>query len=507
MRSPKRALGLFAIALVVALAFFVVPDVTGSGQKASAEWPYTLIYYDGHMHTTRSDGNGSVADIKATAQDRGLSAVIITDHCKDLTQAEWASLKADTAAVSDSTFLALPAFEMTGSEGLLNRGHMNAYNAPDPFVGDDALEQCPEEVWPDPPNPAGTGANAASLEEWADYVHSQGGIVNHNHTSGSTQLSYGVDNIEIYNQGHVDDVFMYAKMLNYSDADALGFALTMNNLAIYGERDLGMLVPFPGFPTPIPLRLAIFYATLGFTGVGQWLGAPEAPLNSWDQLLMAYVDGEVDKPIFAVANSDAHNTGDPDSKVGSAKNGLYVLALTPRQVYKAIEAGRSFATTGPSLDLDVNGKLMGSTALVPAGGSANVNLSVNSESPTAILVKIDIVKNGEVVETINPMSPAYAGTPTYPMTERGYYRVEVTSLDMATGAYHFAYSNPVFVKCPFDDDCDGYLNFIEKLLGSDPDNAASTPEHILVPGTCKDGVDNDGDGLIDTADRGCPWPG
>src|SRR4030042_657844 len=146
-----------------------------------------------HMPTTRSDGNGSVADIKATAQARGLSAVIITDHCKDLNQAEWASLKADTAAASDSTFLALPAFEMTGSEGLLNRGHMNAYNAPDPFVGDDSLELCPEEVWPDPPNPAGTGANAASLEKWASYVHLQGGIAHHNHTSGSTQLGYGGD--------------------------------------------------------------------------------------------------------------------------------------------------------------------------------------------------------------------------------------------------------------------------------------------------------------------------
>jgi hypothetical protein len=507
MRAPTKALSIFAIGLALALAFFIIPAVTDSGEKASADWPYTLIYYDGHMHTTRSDGNGSVADIKATAQARGLSAVIITDHCKDLNQAEWASLQTDAQAVSDESFLALPAFEMTGSEGLLNRGHMNAYNAPDPFVGDDSLELCPEEVWEDPPNPAGTGANAASLAEWAEYIHSQGGIVNHNHTSGSTQLSYGVDNIEIYNQGHVDDVFTYAKMLGYSDADALGFALTMNNLAIYGERDLGMLVPFPGFPDPIPLRLAIYYATLGFTSVGQWLGAPEAPLNSWDQLLMAYVNGEVDKPIFAVANSDAHNTGDPDSQVGSAKNGLYVLALTPRQVYKAIEAGRSFATTGPSLAFDVNGKMMGSTDFILASGSANLNLSVNSESATAILVKIDIIKNGEIVETISPMSPTYAGTLTYPMEERGYYRVEVTAVDMTTGAYQFAYSNPVFVKCPFDDDCDGYLNLIEKLLGSDPDDSASTPESVFVRGTCKDGLDNDGDTLIDTADRGCLWAG
>ena len=507
MKAPKRALSVFAIGVALALAFFIIPAVTDSGQKASAEWPYTLIYYDGHMHTTRSDGSGSVAQIKATAQARGLSAVIITDHCNMLTQAEWASLKAETAAVSDSTFLALPAYEITGSEGILNRGHMNAYNAPDPFVGDDSLELCPEEVWPDPPNLAGTGANAASLAKWAEYVHSQGGIANHNHTSGSTQLSYGVDNIEVYNQGHVDDVFGYAKLLGYSDAQALGFALTMNNFALYGERDLGMLVPWPLPPYQIPLRLAIYYATLSFSGVGQWLGAPQAPLNSWDQLLMAYVNGTVDKPTFAVANSDAHNTGDPGSMVGVAKNGLYVLALTPKQVYKAIEAGRSFATTGPSIAFDGNGTAMGSTAYIPSGGSANLNLSVKAETSGFILVKIDIIKNGQVVQTMSPLSPTYASTLTYPMTERGYYRVEVTSKNLGTGAYQFAYANPVFVKCPFDKDCDGYLDLVEKLLGSNPGDATSTPENILIRGTCKDGLDNDKDGQIDTADRGCPWPG
>ncbi|MHC4094121.1 MAG: hypothetical protein ACYSVY_28245, partial [Planctomycetota bacterium] len=67
--------------------------------------------------------------------------------------------------------------------------------------------------------------------------------------------------------------------------------------------------------------------------------------------------------------------------------------------YKAIKAGRSFATTGPSLALDVNGELMGDTAYV-FDGTANVNLSVDSESPTAILVKIDIIKNGDVWQTI-----------------------------------------------------------------------------------------------------------
>ena len=450
MKAHRRVLGILTVTLVAALAFLVVPALVDSGGQASAEQPFTLVYYDGHMHTTRSDGTGEVEDIKATARARGLSAVIITDHCTSLTQAEWKSLAKETRDASDKDFLALPAFEITGSEGIFNRGHMNAYNASDPFVGDNALELCPEEVWPDPPNPAGTGPMyPGNLTKWADYVHSQGGIVNHNHTSGSTELGYGVNNIEIYNQSHVDDVAYYASLLGYPPQQAWQFGITLNNFAIYGERDVNMLVPFPEVPSPIPLRLALYIATQFFPpNIGQWLGSPQAPLNSWDDLLMAYVDGDVDRPTFGVANSDAHNTGDSDSDVGVAKNGLYVKALTGKDVYEAIKAGRSFATTGPSLAFDVNGQLMGGTAEVASGGSANLSLSVNSESPTAILVKIDIIKNGDVLQTISPMSPTYQTTPADSVTEDGYYRVEVTSYDVISGAYYFAYSNPVFVDVP-----------------------------------------------------------
>jgi len=454
MKAHRTVLSIFAMALAVALAFVIVPAITDSGEQASAKQPLQLIYYDGHMHTTRSDGSGEVEDIVATALARGLSAVIITDHCNQLTLEEWESLVDETEAASDDDFLALPGYEITGSEGIFNRGHMNALNAPDPFVGDDDLELCPEEVWEDPPNPDGTGPMyPENLTKWADYVHSQGGIIVHNHTSGSTSLDYGVDSIEIYNQSHVEDVFGYAKLLGYSDEMALGFAITLNNFAIYGERDVNMLVPFPGIPYDIPLRAALYYATQYFEPyVGQWLGAPEAPLNSWDELLMAYVDGTVDSPIFAVANSDAHNTkwtDDPlESNVGLAKTGLYVKELTAEEVYKAIKKGRSFATTGPSLAFGVNSELMGDTAEIADGGTATLSLSVSSESATAILGKIDIIKNGEILQTISPMWFTYEGTLADSVTEDGYYRIEVTSVDLATGAFHFAYSNPVFVDVP-----------------------------------------------------------
>jgi len=455
MKAHRTVLSIFALALAVALAFVIVPAITDSGGQASAKQPLQLIYYDGHMHTTRSDGTGEVSDIVETALARGLDAVIITDHCNQLKRNEWASLVAETEAVSSESFLALPGVEITGDEGMFNRGHMNAYNIDDPFV---MGSHCPEEVWPDPPNPAGTGPMyPENLTAWVDYVHSQGGIVVHNHTSGSTSLDYGVDAIEVYNQSHVDDVFGYAKQLGYSDEEALYFALTLNNLNIYGERDINMPVPWPYPPYELPLRDALFYATYQFSGVGQWLGSPEAPLNSWDDLLMAYVDGTVDSPIFAVANSDAHNTGDPDSKVGVAKTGLYVKKLTAKDVYRAIEAGHSFATTGPSLAFDVNGEIMGDTAEI-SDGSAKLNLSVSSESPTAVVLKIDIIKNGlwretgSFWKTIPVGAPVYEGTIEDTVTEDGYYRVEVTScqLDMSYEcvAYYFAYSNPVFVDVP-----------------------------------------------------------
>ncbi|MFO7559467.1 MAG: hypothetical protein R6X10_11610 [Desulfobacterales bacterium] len=411
----------------------------------------TLVYYDGHMHTTRSDGSGSVADIKATALSRGLSAVVITDHCYQLTKVEWESLVAECETASDESFLALPGFEVTGSDGIFNRTHVNALGVDDPFVGNDEDCLCPEEVWESPLNPAGTGAMyPENVTKWVDYIHSKGGIAVHNHPSGTTVLEYGVNHMEVYNQSHVDDVVGYAKQLGYSDADAWAFGITLNNFALYGERDVNMLVPFPGFPTPIPLRYALFYATQYFPpNVGQWLGAPEAPLNSWDDLLMAYVEGYAERPIFGLANSDAHNTGAPGSDVGVAKNGVYIKKeLSANELYKAIRAGRSFATTGPSLALDVNGELMGDTAYI-FDSSADINLTVNSESPTCVLVKIEIIKNGDIWQTINPMALSWATTLVdTDVSGDGYYRVEVTSLDMATGAYQFAWSNPVFVNVP-----------------------------------------------------------
>lgn len=61
---------------------------------------------------------------------------------------------------------------------------------------------------------------------------------------------------------------------------------------------------------------------------------------------------------------------------------------------------------------------------------------------------------------------------------------------------------------PSDIDGDGTSDDREGQMGSDPVDALSTPEHGLLDEqstsfTCTDGIDNDGDGKRDRADRGC----
>jgi hypothetical protein len=61
-----------------------------------------------------------------------------------------------------------------------------------------------------------------------------------------------------------------------------------------------------------------------------------------------------------------------------------------------------------------------------------------------------------------------------------------------------------------DADGDGFDDTAEEEFGSNPGDADSTPEHIRVAGTCTDGEDNDADGLTDSEDEGCsvtPTPG
>ena len=442
----------FSILFMFALSLVIL----SRSIQAVENQDYKLIYFDGHIHTTHSDGSGSLADVKEVALARGLSAVIVTNHTKQIVDVnEWNEIVTQCAELSDPNFLMVPSFEVTGSEGYILRDHFLAWNVYDPFVGNDSNALSPEEYWLSPRNNTGTGPlYPEHIRSWMDYIHSHSGLGVHAHTWGTTQPDYDVDYIELYNFGTVKDIIENVKIATdgaISDEMAQQLGLVMNNFAVYGDRDLDMIIDVPGMGQE-ELRNALWIAT------GQWLGAPESiPLYSWDQQLMSYIVGDVNKPVFGAANSDAHNTAntlidDPnndDSDVGEAKNGLYVTNLDYLSFFEAIRSGRSFASTGPSLCMNVNDAMMGQTAWIDTDSNepAQIHLEMNSNSDSAIIAKVDIIKNGQVLQTINPNVPVYdVNIVDEDVNSPGYYRTEIVSYDMISGEYQFAWTNPVFVN-------------------------------------------------------------
>jgi hypothetical protein len=471
---------------LMVMVLFMTATITPAHARKGLE----LVYFDGHIHTTHSDGSGSIADVKKAARARGLNAVFVTNHAGQIVDPdEWNDIVNDCTAFSEKDFLMIPSFEVTGSEGLFCRDHVLAWGVGNPFTGDPADALVPEDVWPSPENPFGTGPlYPENIRRWTDWIHENGGMAVHAHTSGTTQLSYNVDFIEVINLGHIKDVAGFAEIAGFDADEAWNLALLFNNFAVDGgaflQRPVDMPNPQYGEPDQpetiqLPLQQALYLGTsligdLGENSGGpQWLGSPTpqdlldagavpaAPLNSWDDLLMSYINGDIDHPIYGVANSDAHNTANTDvgstvyddSDVGEARNGVYLSNFTPFHFLRAVRRGNLFATTGPSVYFDVEGHLMGETVPRRQGRNktVHINLSVDSESQSALLTSVAIIKNGDIFFAEAPMTAAYAIQLEDSVSADGYYRVEVISME-ADGKPRFAYANPVFVM---DDGCRG----------------------------------------------------
>jgi len=426
-----KKLLIFETATMLFIAVLALSPPTTTEVAAPETNNYTLVSYDGHMHTVFSDGDGTVSDVVAKAKSRGLNALIITDHGEDLTIDEWNWLKGNCSLFTDETFLCLPGFEITGNESVLMRDHIVVYNASNPFVTD---ELAAGEVWPSPFNPDGTGVlSHENMTKWVEFAHSQGGITIHAHPTGHTKLMYGVDLIEIWNQNFIDEIDVISDPFQIPGAGYI-----MNNLAIYGERDLTEY-----------LRETIYLATSKLISpyVGLWIGSPEDPLNSWDSFLLNYTTGLQDYVPFAVGNTDSHNTGSPESRVGIAKTGVYATSFSAEALYEGIRNGRSFVTTGPIISFNVSGAMMGETLFLTGDTSPMLNIKVESSAPPASISRVDVIKNGTLWKTFSPNQASFeAQIEEVNATLDSYYRVEVVEYDPVLDETHFAYSNPIFVK-------------------------------------------------------------
>src|SRR5687768_1026552 len=80
MRRFRRNVLITTVAIVAAVVLYLVLTLPPGSQHLPAAPAATTIYGAYHIHTNRSDGGGSLADVAAAAAQAALQFVIVTDH-------------------------------------------------------------------------------------------------------------------------------------------------------------------------------------------------------------------------------------------------------------------------------------------------------------------------------------------------------------------------------------------------------------------------------------------
>jgi len=113
----------------------------------------------------------------------------------------------------------------------------------------------------------------------------------------------------------------------------------------------------------------------------------------------------------------------------------------------AVRAGRTFATYGPLLDFSVEGRSMGDTIDLPAGGGT-LDVEWKVSTVTVPAVRVEIVVNGEIRETFDtpPERRDHEGTASVKMEGGGWIALRVRGRYPDRPEMIAAHSSPVMVK-------------------------------------------------------------
>ena len=113
---------------------------------------------------------------------------------------------------------------------------------------------------------------------------------------------------------------------------------------------------------------------------------------------------------------------------------------------EAVRAGRTFSTTGPLIDITVDGRRMGDTIALPAsGGTVEVAASAESVWP---LGSLEIVVNGRVVGGTRRKNSArrLRAACKAKVTGSGWIAARCAGLDGHPGGYIAAHTSPIYLK-------------------------------------------------------------
>jgi TolB protein len=186
-------------------------------------------------------------------------------------------------------------------------------------------------------------------------------------------------------------------------------------------------------------------AALKTTDAVEWSNAGTAGFYPWYAVLNNGLR------VTAVGGEDSISSLHQSKVVGAARTYVYTGAqgLDADAWFENLRKGRAFVTTGPLVELTVNGRMAGEDVKLPAsGGDVAIAARVRSITP---LDRVTLIFNGEVVETIPPSPDRKSArlSKTLRVTRSGWYHLRAEGnpnerypLDTS---FAQAFTNPVWV--------------------------------------------------------------
>ena len=197
--------------------------------------------------------------------------------------------------------------------------------------------------------------------------------------------------------------------------------------------------PYPEYAADLPL-------VTGFAAFPAGHGELLEPGGIWDRVLMEYLDGERERPAWAIGDADFHGY---DQSIDRTVTWIHAEAPTKEAVLAAMRNGRMAMFQGP----DTRALWVTEFSLEPAGGETGAVMlgEVRSDPAAAELrfalsrdvpgLELRLIRNGEVVFTAEGRALRFDDSAFLKSGRPVYYRVEGTGDDGFLLA-----TNPVFQR-------------------------------------------------------------
>jgi hypothetical protein len=244
----------------------------------------------------------------------------------------------------------------------------------------------------------------------------------------------------------------YQHLIDY--ADSKGALVFWNHLETpVSEQFDGDLIQVKTRTDPHPEDLLLTRRYTGFQAVSASPVSAVEPGKEWDQVLMQYLGGKRDRPVWGYGANDFRCEGKNGDRLGEVRTVVLTSRKSRPAMVNALGAGRMYAVKqgeGTSrLSLDAfelvepetgNRAVMGQELKTAKPPGIRFKLSRAGNEPDA-QAKIRLIRNGHVVKQSLLKLP-YEGVwqdAAVDISRRGYYRLLV-EID----AYNQLVSNPIF---------------------------------------------------------------